>query len=114
MVTRTSSKQVTFHRPFLLSGFDGMQAAGTYTVDTEEELIDALSFSAWKRVATVMQLARGGATEYLPVDPDELSEAQMRDGAQLDASSPPSTSAHAPHEGARAAMNEYRTRGGRN
>lgn len=84
MVTRTSSKQVTFRRPFLLSGLESMQAAGIYTIDTEEELIDALSFSAWKRVATVMQLTRGGATEYLPVDPEELSEAQMRDGTQLD------------------------------
>jgi hypothetical protein len=60
-----------------------MQPAGTYTIDTEEELIDALSFSAWKRVATVMQVTRGGATEYLPVDPDELSAAQMRDGTEL-------------------------------
>ena len=83
MVTRTSSKQVTFRRPFLLSGLESMQAAGIYTIDTEEELIDALSFSAWKRVATVMQVTRGGATEYLPVDPAELSAAQMRDRTQL-------------------------------
>ena len=109
MATRTTSRQLTFRRPFLLSGFDSMQPAGTYTVDTEEELIDALSFSAWKRVATVMQLPRGGATEYLPVDPDELSEAQMRDGAELDTPSPSLTSPHSEHERARAAMNEYRT-----
>lgn len=113
MVTRTSSKQVTFRRPFLLSGLEGMQPAGIYTIDTEEELIDALSFSAWKRVATVMQLPRGGATEYLPVDPDELSEAQMGDGAQLDTSSPLLTSPHSRHQGARTAMNEFRTRGRR-
>jgi hypothetical protein len=113
MVTRTSSRQVTFRRPFLLSGFEAMQAAGTYTVDTEEELIDALSFSAWKRVATVMQLARGGAMEYLPVDPDDLSGALMRDGAPLDASSPPVIAAQSRHEGARTAINELRTRGGR-
>ena len=111
MTTRTSSKQVTFRRPFLLSGLTDMQPAGTYTVDTEEELIDALSFSAWKRVATVMQLTRGGATEYLPVDPSEQSDAQIRDGAQIDASSPSPISPRSRHEGARAAMNELRTQG---
>ena len=110
MTTRTSSKQVTFRRPFLLSGLADMQPAGTYVVDTEEELIDALSFSAWKRVATAMQLTHGGATEYLPVDPGELSEAQMRDGAQIDASSPSPTSPRSRYEGARAAMDELRTR----
>jgi hypothetical protein len=113
MATRTTSRQVTFRRPFLLSGFDSIQPAGAYTVDTEEELIDALSFSAWRRVATVMRLPRGGATEYLPIDPGELSEAQMRDEAQIDTSTPPFTSVHAQHEGARAALSEFRTHGGK-
>ncbi|MDE1938608.1 MAG: hypothetical protein KGI68_06275 [Alphaproteobacteria bacterium] len=62
MVTRTNSQQVVFRRPFLLSGFDALQVAGAYTVDTEEELIEALSFPVWKRVATMMQFARDGAT----------------------------------------------------
>ena len=85
MATRTSSKQVTFRRPFLLSGFDSPQPAGTYTVDTEEELLEILgplSFPVWKRVATIMRLARGGATEYVPVDPNELNDAMARDAAQ--------------------------------
>ena len=81
METRTSTKQMTFCRPFSLSGFDFPQPAGTYTVDTEEELLEALSFPAWKRIATTMQLARSGATEYVPVDPNELQEALKRDGA---------------------------------
>jgi hypothetical protein len=58
-----------------------------------------------------MQLTRGGATEYLPVDPAELSEAQMRDGAELDTSSPSLTSPHSRHEEARSATNEFRTQG---
>ena len=111
MATRTSSKQVTFRRPFLLSGFDSIQPAGTYTVDTEEELIDALSFPAWKRVATMMQLTRDGATEYMPVDPDELSEAQTRDEAQLGTSSPPVTATRSRQAGASAAIKEFLTHG---
>ena len=31
MVTRTNSRQVVFRRPFLLSGFDALQPAGSYT-----------------------------------------------------------------------------------
>ena len=111
MVTRTRSEQVVFRRPFLLSGFDSLQRAGTYTVDTEEELLDSLTVPGWKRTATVIQVARGGATEYLPVDPSELHEALMRDGAQPDHTAPPSF--HSPHsrlQHARSLMNSVRAR----
>jgi hypothetical protein len=46
MASRISSKQVTFRRPFLLIGFDSNQPAGTYQVNTEEELIEAPTFEA--------------------------------------------------------------------
>ncbi len=88
MTTRTNSKQVTFGRPFLLRGLGSLQPAGTYTVDTEEELLEAISFPAWKRVSTTMQFARNGATEYLPVDPIELQEALIRDRAPPDPFAP--------------------------
>ncbi|HEV2560794.1 MAG TPA: hypothetical protein VGT78_01515 [Rhizomicrobium sp.] len=85
MVTRTTSKSVEFRRPFLLNGFERVEPAGIYTVNTEEDMIDALSFPAWRRIATTMQFTRAGATEYVTVDPDELHEALMRDGAQPNA-----------------------------
>ena len=110
MVTRTNSQQVVFRRPFLLSGFDALQAAGAYTVDTEEELIEVLSFPAWKRVATTMQFARDGATEYVPVDPVELHEALMRDGAQPDFSAPSPTSPKSRHRSARDTMKAFHLR----
>jgi len=88
MVMRTESKDVVFVRPFILDGMDAVQPAGTYTVQTEEERLDTLSFPAWRRVSTVLRLARAGQTEYLPVDPGQLHEALMRDGAQQDPSLP--------------------------
>jgi hypothetical protein len=104
MPTRTTSKTVTFKRPFIVSGFDQVQAAGTYTVDTEEEQLDAISFPAWKRIATVIELKKAGATEYQRIDPDELHEALMRDGQQTDPGEPPSaTSAKGQLNRARAA-----------
>lgn len=82
MATRTTAKQVTFRRPFVLSGFEAIQAAGTYTVDTDEEMIDALSYPVWRRTGTTIHLMRAGALEFVPVDPEELSRALIRDGAQ--------------------------------
>jgi hypothetical protein len=82
MATRTTTKQVTFRRPFLLTGFDAVQAAGMYTVDTDEEMIDVVSYPMWRRTGTTLHLLRAGAMEFVPVDPEELSRALLRDGAQ--------------------------------
>jgi hypothetical protein len=41
----TTTKSVTFRRPFSLKCADGFQPAGTYVVETEEEAIPGLSFS---------------------------------------------------------------------
>ena len=85
MTTRTTTKQVTFRRPFLLAGFEMLQAAGIYTVDTDEEIIDELSYPAWRRTGTTLHLQRAGAMEFVPIDPEELSRALLRDGAQPEA-----------------------------
>ena len=83
---QTRSKQVMFSRPFMLSAFDSPQPAGAYTVDTEEKLVEKIAFPVWMRVATVMRLKQGGSTKYLPIDPNELHEALMRDAALSDLS----------------------------
>lgn len=90
MVTRTRSQLVVFRRPFVLSGLDSLQPAGSYRVDTDEEQLDTLTAPAWRRTATIIQLERGGITEHLTVDPSELHEALMRDGAQPDRGVPSS------------------------
>jgi len=87
--TRTTSRTVTFQRPFVLAGFQKLQAAGSYTVDTAEE-VTTTAFPAQKR--TSMVIRRAGAIEHVPVDPHELHEALMRDGAQADLAHPASRS----------------------
>jgi hypothetical protein len=85
MTMRTSRKTVTFHRPFLLSGMDAAQPAGSYTVETNEELLEGLSFPAWRRTATVIllrpQAGAAGSGEDLDIDPLELEAAQESDAA---------------------------------
>lgn len=79
MTTRTARKTVTFTRPFNLTGIDGVQPAGAYDVYTDDELIDDLSFLAYRRVATMIHLRRGGATEVHRIDPVELDASLLRD-----------------------------------
>jgi len=82
---RTRRETVTFARPFRLRGVDEAQPAGAYTVETDEEPIEGLSFMAYRRVATVifLPLARGGAGSFqaVPVDPPALEAALAADKA---------------------------------
>jgi hypothetical protein len=87
MVTRMLSQIVTFRRPFLLDGFDQIEPAGAYTVDTEEESLDEVSFPVWKRNATVMHILHGNETAYVKIDPDDLRKALERDAGQTDQAS---------------------------
>ena len=56
MTIRTSCMTVAFKRPFALSGMDEMQPAGTYTIEIDEELLEGLSFPAYRRIATSILL----------------------------------------------------------
>lgn len=90
MTTRTTKATVAFRRPFILAGFETLQPAGEYQVETEEELAEDLSFPVWRRVATVMRVTQLGAVEHIAIDPAALHEALMRDGAQPDPALPTS------------------------
>ena len=88
MIVRTSHKTVTFTQPFALSGIDEVQAAGTYTVETNEEPLQGVSFPAYRRVETLMFLpSRPGGPfveRLVNIDPSELEAAQKRDASVAD------------------------------
>ena len=83
MTTRTSSKIVIFDKPFSLKGVDHTVPAGNYRVDTDEELLEGVSFVAYRRVSTVMFLPvksrRGSSVEMVTIDPLDLQAANERD-----------------------------------
>jgi len=84
MTTRTREKIVTFARPFVLKGIDRSLPAGEYRVKTDEDLIESLSFAAYRRVATMIfapAQAQRGAIEMVTIDPAALQEALERDAA---------------------------------
>ena len=86
MTSRTSTKTITFSRPFSLPGLDETQPAGTYTVQTDEQPIEGLSFLAYQRIATVifLPLRHGGTGSFqaIPVTPEALDAAQMRNASE--------------------------------
>jgi hypothetical protein len=81
MTVRTTSKTVTFMHPFSLSGAIEAHPAGTYTVETDEELLQPSSLPAYRRIATLLRLERNtGAvlTQIVDTNPAELAGAQPR------------------------------------
>ena len=60
--------------------------AGRYPIETDEELLEGVSFPAYRRTATTMQLVADpvhpGTTEFAMVDPAQLEEALAEDAAQ--------------------------------
>jgi len=78
-------KTVTFRRSFVLGGFNEVLPAGDYNVETDEELLEGISFPAYRRVLTLIHLhAKPGqphVTQTLTIDPKELDAALKRDQA---------------------------------
>jgi hypothetical protein len=78
---RTTRESITFDHPFLLTAVDKLQPAGTYAVDIDEELIEGLSFLAYRRVATTIYLpliqGNCGSVQAIRVDPQELAAAHQ-------------------------------------
>jgi hypothetical protein len=89
---RTTRKSVTFLHPFSLVGIDEKLEAGTYNVETLEELIEGLSFVAYRRVSTTIVTAGTGygqgARQVVTIDPRDLETAQEKD-AELEISTGP-------------------------
>jgi hypothetical protein len=91
MTVRTTRRTVTFVHPFSLSGTDEAQPAGTYTVETDEELLEPSSFPAYRRISTLIRLSARTTgtvlTQIVETNPLELAGALARD-AQPDETMP--------------------------
>jgi hypothetical protein len=85
MTIRSRRETVTFKHPFRIRGIDRLLPAGSYQVITDEEMIEGLSFAAFRRVATMISIPAetGRATEMISIGSVELADAQ-----RIDASAP--------------------------
>jgi hypothetical protein len=85
MTIRTNTKTIVFRNAFALEGFDEILPAGAYVMETDEERVDGVSFTAYRRVSTRLHLHaesdRPGIARTLIVDSGELDAARQRDQA---------------------------------
>jgi hypothetical protein len=76
--------------------------AGSYEVLVEEELLEGLSFAAYRRTATFLTVrgrgAHAGRTELREISEDELNEALSRDQAATENKKNHSDAALSPQE----------------
>ena len=88
MTIRSRCEVVTFKHPFRIRGIDRLLPAGAYKVVTDEEMIEGLSFAAFRRVATMIEVpaegSRGSAIEVVSIGPVDLSDAQRVDASISD------------------------------
>ncbi len=89
-INRTSDSIVKFTRRFVIDGFEQELPAGDYVIETEEELIEGLSFPAYRRVSTTLHVdkipGRPGQKESWQIVPEALEAALVRDGVGMRAS----------------------------
>ena len=83
-MTRTRRETVVFKHPFRIAGIDHLVAPGSYVVVTDDELIEDLSFPAYRRVATTITVPaaapHSSAMETITITSHDLAEAQRANG----------------------------------
>jgi hypothetical protein len=77
MTTRSRRETVSFRHPFRIRGVDRVLPAGSYQVITDEEMIEGLSFAAFRPVATMIEVPAetGRAIELISIGSVDLSDA---------------------------------------
>ncbi len=86
MIERTTNSEITFAHPFVLSSLVVPLQAGTYRLVVDEELIEGVSFVAYRRVATHLEIpaisVEAGTRQFLQVSAEEIANA-LRNDADL-------------------------------
>ena len=79
---RTTKSIVTFLQPFVLSGYSDELPAGDYEVVVEEEQIEGLSLTAYRRIATYLTVRGSGYVARRPITGTDLETLVGQNWAQ--------------------------------
>ena len=83
MIERTTTSEITFAHPFALSSLVVPLQAGTYRLVVDEELIEGISYVAYRRVAAHLEIpaisVEAGTRQFLQVSADEIASALRND-----------------------------------
>lgn len=86
MTIRTTSRTVTFAHAFMLDGMAEEQPPGTYTVETDDELLGSAGVPAYRCISTPIRVPgrRGsvGLGYLVDIDASDLAAALEKDAAQ--------------------------------
>jgi hypothetical protein len=89
MDPRTTRSTVTFAHPFRIAGYEDELPAGEYQVVVDEELLEELSFEAYRRTGTYLLIGdKGSMAEMRPIDPRDLDAALVCDRGPSDIAEP--------------------------
>jgi hypothetical protein len=87
MTIRSRRETITFQHPFRIRGVDRLLPRGAYEVVTDEEMIEGLSFAAFRRIATMIMVPaappRSSTMEVISIGSVDLSDAQRIDASAL-------------------------------
>ena len=81
---RSRRETITFQHPFRIRGVDRLLPSGAYEVITDEEMIEGLSFPAFRRIATMIMVPAAEQSltmEMISICPVDLSDAQRMDAS---------------------------------
>ncbi|GMB81087.1 hypothetical protein NN6n1_18700 [Shinella zoogloeoides] len=88
MTERTTETEITFTHPFRLESLSEPLEAGTYRLVVDEELIEGLSFTAYRRVATHLEIPAISVAinrrQFLQVSQQEIDAVLANDGTGSD------------------------------
>jgi hypothetical protein len=84
MTTRSRRETITFQHPFRIRGIDRLLPAGAYEVITDEEMIEGLSFPAYRRIATMIMVP--AAEQNLTMEMVSIGSVDLADAQHADAS----------------------------
>ena len=83
MTIRTTKRTVNFTRPFSLEGSEEQFPEGAYVIETDEELLEGISFPVYRRILTLIHLHPErkfpGRQRTMTIDPNALDAALARD-----------------------------------
>jgi hypothetical protein len=79
MAIRTTRSTVTFSAPFQIRGHEQLQPAGTYSIETDEDVIESNDKTVYRRIATLLFVRNGNHLETWTIDPDDLNAALAKD-----------------------------------
>jgi hypothetical protein len=76
-------RTVHFNAPFTLTGLEGVHPPGvTIRCRDDEEQIAGISWLAYRRVATMIEVVAGKKKSLIQIDPSDLDTALDKDRAQ--------------------------------